>query len=144
MSAPVNPRRPSRADALRLAVVALFFTAAPTAGDIGGCGQAENELDPSKFFSTKQDVDCARCAACSIDTTACARSCSPGLVIKDFPPGCVPLEHDGEVCVDALLVAGCTDYASYMADQGSTIPTECNFCPALLDAGAGASDAEAE
>lgn len=138
-----TPRnRPSRADVIRLGLAALFFAAAPTAGDIGGCGQAENDLDPAKFFATKQNVDCARCTACGLTTAACGTACAPGVLLHELPPGCVPLEHDGEVCVDALAVAGCSDYASYMADQGSTIPTECNFCP--LPADAGVSDAEAE
>lgn len=142
MSHPPTQRRPSRADALRLAAVVIFFAAAPTAGDIGGCGQDENDLDPGKFFSAKQAVDCERCQACAIPTEACERACFPGLLITEFPPGCVPLEHDGEVCVDALAAAGCSDYRRYMADEGSTIPTECNFCPPQLDAGV--PDAEAE
>lgn len=142
MSHTPTPRRPSRADALRLAIVVIFFAAAPTAGDIGGCGQAENDLDPLKFFNAKQSVDCARCQECIIPTDACKSACNPGLVIRDFAPGCVPLEHDGEVCVDALSAASCGDYRSYMADEGATIPTECNFCPPQLDAGV--ADAEAE
>ena len=28
-----------------------------------------------------------------------------GLIARAFEPGCVPLEHDGEVCVDALAAA---------------------------------------
>ena len=142
MSHSPTQRRPSRADVLRLAACVIFFAAAPTAGDIGGCGQAENDLDPVKFFTLKQQVDCDRCQACAIPTNACKRSCDPGLLFTDFEPGCVPLEHDGEVCIDALAAAGCSDYRSYMADEGSTIPTECNFCPPQLDAGV--ADAEAE
>ena len=133
---------PSRADVVRLIVGLVFFAAAPTAGDIGGCGQAENELDPAKFFVAKQNVDCDRCRACAIASVSCTRACGSGLAVSDLPPGCVPLEHDGEVCVDALAAAGCADYARYMADQGGTIPTECNFCPPQADAGA--SDAEVE
>jgi hypothetical protein len=134
--------RPSSADVIRLGLAILFFTAAPTAGDIGGCGQAENDLDPAKFFATKQGVDCDQCTACGLTTAACGTACAPGVLLHDFPPGCVPLEHDGEVCIDALLAAGCSDYAHYMADEASTIPTECNFCPPQADAGV--SDAEAE
>lgn len=142
MSHDAPRQRPSRAAVIRLAVAVLFFTAAPTAGDIGGCGQAENDLDPGKFFAAKQGVDCDRCTACGLTTKACDKACAPGLLVRDFAPGCVPLEHDGEVCVDALAAAGCGDYASYMADENSTIPTECNFCPPRLDAGV--ADAEAE
>ena len=52
---------------------------------------------------------------------------------QTFPVNCYPVVHDGEVCLDALQVASCADYASFKADQGSTIPTECVFCP--LDGG---------
>ena len=141
MSHDAPRKRPSRAAVIRLGIAILFFTAAPTAGDIGGCGQPEDDLDPGKFFATKQGVDCDRCTACALTTAACGTACAPGLLVRDFPAGCVPLVHDGEVCVDALAAAGCGDYAQYMADQGSTIPTECNFCPPQADAGA--SDAEA-
>lgn len=142
MSHFVPPRRPSRADVLRLAIAVVFFTAAPTAGDIGSCGQAENDLDPGKFFATKEAVDRARCDACEITSDACSRARSPGLEISNFPPGCVPIEHDGEVCLDALAAAGCSDYQHYMADEAATIPTECNFCPPQADAGV--ADAEVE
>ena len=142
MSPAAPQKRPSRADVLRLAIAVVFFTAAPTAGDIGSCGQAENDLDPALFFRAKQDLDCQRCTDCEIKSDACGKACSPGLLIRELPPGCVPLEHDGEVCVDALAAASCADYGHYMADEASTIPTECNFCPPQADAGA--SDAEAE
>ena len=142
MSHSPTQRRPSRADVLRLAACVIFFAAAPTAGDIGGCCQAEDDLDPVKFFTAKQLVDCDRCQACAITSNACVRACFPGLVIDELAPGCVPLEHDGVVCVDALEAAGCSDYQRYMADQASTIPTECNFCPPQLDAGI--PDAEAQ
>ena len=142
MSHSPTQRRPSRADVLRLVAVVIFFAAAPTAGDIGGCGQDENDLDPVKFFTAKQTVDCERCQDCAISSTACERACFPGLLINEFAPGCVPLAHDGQVCVDALAAAGCSDYWRYMSDEASTIPTECNFCPPRLDAGVG--DAEAE
>jgi hypothetical protein len=129
-------KRPSPAEVLRLALVLVFFTAAPTAGDIGSCNQPENDLDPAKFFATKQALDCERCRECQISTKACVRSCDPGLVVRDFPPGCVPLEHDGEVCVDALAAASCSAYADFMAESDATAPTECQFCPIRADAGA--------
>ena len=128
--------RPTLGELVRLALLALFFTTAATAGDIGGCGQPENDLDPGKFFATKQSVDCQRCQECQISTRLCQRSCDVGLIIRDFEPGCVPLEHDGEVCVDALAAASCADYESFMADSEATAPTECQFCPLRLDAGA--------
>ncbi len=119
----------------QLAVVVLFFTAAPTAGDIGCFTQPADDLDPVKFFSAKQDLDCTECVKCDIATTACARACAPAAVDPGFPAGCFPVVHDGEVCLDALEVASCSDYAGYMADQGPTIPTECDFCPPLLPDG---------
>lgn len=123
-------------EVVRLSLLVLFFTAAPTAGDIGSCSQPENDLDPLKFFAVKQDIDCQRCQECQISTKACQRACDVGLSIRDFAPGCVPLEHDGVVCVDALEASSCSDYESFMADQDSTAPTECQFCPILVDGGA--------
>jgi len=46
-----------------------------------------------------------------------------------FPERCLPLVHDGEVCLRALLNASCGDYSQYMSDDSPTAPTECNFCP---------------
>ncbi len=136
MSSSRARKRPGFGEIARLSLLVLFFAAAPTAGDIGSCNQAENDLDPGKFFATKQAIDCERCGECQIATKACDRSCSPGLVLRDFEPGCVPLEHDGEVCVDALAAASCGDYESFMADSDATAPTECQFCPIRADAGA--------
>lgn len=110
----------------------LLFCLAPTAGNIGSCGQEAAVLDEGKFFANKQFIDCSRCTDCAVFTAQCARACGDIAVIGTFPEGCVPLVHDGEVCLDALQVASCDDYASYMADEGATIPTECDFCP--LDA----------
>lgn len=125
--------RPS--ELARLSVVALFFLAAPTAGDIGGCNQTASDLDASKFFDAKQNVDCMQCLDCGLQSKACQLACGPTLPL-DFPKGCYPVEHDGEVCLDALHAASCADYQVFMADQGATIPTECDFCPPRPDAGA--------
>lgn len=114
-----------RGAALILALVCM----APTAGNIGSCGQEAQFLDSNKFFSTKQFTDCSRCTECAIFTEACSRACQNIAIVGTFPDGCFPLVHDGEVCLDALDVASCDDYASYMADEGATIPTECDFCP---------------
>lgn len=122
------------AEVVRLAVVALLFLAAPTAGDIGSCNQSADDLDPNKFFVAKQQVDCQRCTDCQLVTNACMRACGPPMG-GTFPPLCYPVEHDGEVCLDALQVASCSDYQSYVSDQGATVPTECDFCPVLADAG---------
>jgi hypothetical protein len=151
----VTPRRapPTARELARVALVALVFAAAPTAGDIGSCGQTVEDLDATKFFVKKAEIDCARCTECDVSSFACGRACSPtktcdgdagadaggeggadagacGVELPTaFLPGCYPLVHDGEVCLHALEAASCSDYAAYMADQGATAPTECNFCP---------------
>jgi hypothetical protein len=112
----------------RLALALVFFVAAPTAGDIGSCGQSADDLDPQKFFQAKANLDCSRCGKCGIDTQTCRIACTKPPQTS-FPDGCFPLVHDGEVCLDALEAAGCGDYAKFEADQSPTSPTECNFCP---------------
>jgi hypothetical protein len=132
----MSRERASRTEIGRVALVAVFFLAAPTAGDIGSCNQTATDLDAAKFFNDKQTIDCERCDQCQLATQACQIACGPTAQIK-FPKGCYPLVHDGEVCLDALQVASCTDYQSFMADQNATIPTECDFCPPrAADAGA--------
>jgi hypothetical protein len=129
--APLSPRP---LEIARVALIALVFLAAPTAGDIGSCNQSADGLDPNKFFLAKQEIDCQACESCGITTTACTRACGAAMG-GTFPAQCYPVEHDGEVCLDALLAASCSQYQSYVADQGSTVPTECDFCPPR-DAGA--------
>ncbi len=102
---------------------------APTAGNIGSCGQEAVALDAGKFFANKQYIDCTQCTECALFTAQCEAACGAAAVTGEFPEDCLPLVHDGEVCLDALRVASCDDYALYVADQGATIPTECNFCP---------------
>ena len=50
---------------LSLCALALA-TLAPTAGDIGGCGQQPELLDEVKFFNTKQVIDCDQCIDCNL------------------------------------------------------------------------------
>jgi uncharacterized membrane protein YgcG len=123
----------------RVAAVLLVFVAAPTAGDIGSCGEAPQDLDAVKFFQAKELIDCQMCAECGMQTLACERACDFAPNQGSFPLGCYPLIHDGEVCLNALEVTGCDEYRLYMADNGATIPTECNFCPAKheVDGGGG-------
>lgn len=116
-------------DVVKLSLALIFFCAAPTVGDIGSCGQSSDDLDPVKFFASKQEVDCEQCMSCGIDTNACTAACGNKQLITAFPDGCEPLVHDGEVCLDALLAASCSTYRAYVADQGATTPTECDFCP---------------
>jgi hypothetical protein len=113
------------------AVAAAILAAAPTAGDLGSCGQPAELLDADKFFANKRAIDCTRCEACGLTTTACTRACADERTENEvFPALCAPLVHDGEVCLDALLAADCDDVARYVADEGATLPTECAFCPA--------------
>jgi hypothetical protein len=127
-------RRVLPRDVVRLALTALLFLIAPTAGDIGGCSQSASDLDAAKFFEVKQNLDCLRCLQCKIGSDACALACGPDLG-QSFPARCYPLVHDGEVCLDVLRAATCQDYDSYMADADAITPTECDFCPLAADGG---------
>lgn len=115
---------------LALAALALVLCTAPTPGDIGGCGQRAQELDPETFFSSKEAIDCQHCDECGLSTKSCKNACeSPASYPTSFPDRCLPLVHDGEVCLRVLINASCGDYAQYMRDDSPTVPTECNFCP---------------
>jgi hypothetical protein len=113
-----------------LGFVVLAFCAAPVPGDVGGCGQDPQALDPPTFFASIQYTECKQCGDCGIRSTACERACGSTLVQSDFPEDCAPLVHDGEVCLRALERASCGDFRDYMSDDAPTTPTECNFCPA--------------
>lgn len=115
---------------LLAAMTLAILCAAPTPGDIGGCGQRAELLDPPIFFASKDRTDCVRCRECGIETETCDRACDPELKSQtEFPEGCHPLVHDGEVCLRALLHASCSDYEEYVSDSAPSVPTECNFCP---------------
>jgi hypothetical protein len=119
-----------RLEILVLGLLAGLFCAAPVPGDVGGCGQPTQTLDPGVFFATKKTIDCDRCRECDQTTQTCGRACDTSEPVPEtFPEGCVPLVHDGEVCLRALLAASCDDYASYVDDRAPSAPTECNFCP---------------
>lgn len=108
----------------------VLLCAAPVPGDIGSCGQPVQRLDASQFFNAKKNVDCQRCGQCALATKTCGLECDHTPPEQSsFPVNCSPLVHDGEVCLRALLYASCDDYASYVADEGPEVPTECNFCP---------------
>ncbi|CAN5686660.1 hypothetical protein BH09MYX1_BH09MYX1_26470 [soil metagenome] len=111
-----------------MAVLALLC-AAPTAGDVGGCGVTVQELDEARFARARKLVDCNRCTECGITTKRCAAACDPKAPNEvGFPARCFPLYHDGEVCLDALLSSSCSDYAVYVDDDTRVVPTECEFC----------------
>jgi len=112
------------------AVLLLVLSMAPAAGNIGSCGQEAEPLDAYKFLTQKAAIDCSACVDCVVYTEACLAACSAPVDPESaFPDDCLPLVHDGEVCLDALHVASCDEYAAFMADVGATIPNECNFCP---------------
>jgi hypothetical protein len=112
------------------AIVVGLLCAAPVPGDVGACGQPVQRLDASRFFTGKLAIDCQQCRACGIRTKTCDLSCNDeSTVPASFPEGCVPLVHDGEVCLRRLLAAGCDDYAHYVDDSNPTVPSECDFCP---------------
>jgi hypothetical protein len=104
---------------------------APTPGDVGGCGQHPENLDGPTFFEKKRALDCQRCTDCGFTTHYCADACTADKPLPQFPEGCVPLVHDGEVCLDALEAASCKDYEDYTNDEGRLSPSECLFCPEL-------------
>jgi hypothetical protein len=128
----VSPRRRELA---ACAVWALLFGAAPTVGDVGSCSEQAAPLDEATFAAQRKALDCQKCQQCGFTTKTCTSACNP-----DAPPSvgwpntCYPLQHDGTVCLDALEVASCGAYASYVSDTGPTVPTECDFCHLPADA----------
>ena len=125
-------RKPFRSGVVRLAFAALFLLcAAPTPGDIGGCGQNAQPLGAGPFFEEKKKIDCGKCGECSFETTFCTGACDPDQELPaGFPEGCDPIVHDGEVCLNALEAAGCGDYETYVKDgDDRQAPNECRFCP---------------
>ena len=121
-----------RGERARIALtgLALLFCMAPTPGDVGGCGQKPAELDAKIFFESKASIDCQRCQECRLSSRACERACdSSSALSTQFPDRCVPLVHDGEVCLRALQYASCDDYRAYVSDVAPSVPMECNFCP---------------
>jgi hypothetical protein len=111
-------------------VLLALLCLAPVPGDIGSCGQTVQALDPGIFFASKKAIDCRRCRECGLSTGQCRSACNGNAPIpEEFPTDCVPLVHDGEVCLRALLHASCDDYSAYMDDTAPEVPTECNFCP---------------
>ena len=120
-----------RASGRRFAtIVVALLCAAPVPGDIGACGQPVARLDAERFFTAKRNIDCNQCTACGLESMACRAACGDApLALSSFPAGCVPLVHDGEVCLRKLLESGCDDYARYVDDASPTVPSECDFCP---------------
>jgi hypothetical protein len=141
-------RRPSprsrpigRAELAFAAVLAVVFGAAPTVGDVGACGQTASPLDEKAFVAQRKALDCQRCTECGLSTQTCASACdrtAPSSVA--FPATCFPLLHDGDVCLRALEAASCQDYASFVSDDAPTVPSECDFCHVVPEAGVSTGD----
>jgi hypothetical protein len=110
-------------------VITGLLCAAPVPGDIGSCGQPVQQLDARVFFRAKQNVDCQRCEECGIHTLNCGAACNQPTMETAFPADCLPLVHDGEVCLRKLLHTSCGDYESLVSDKAPTVPSECDFCP---------------
>jgi len=101
-----------------LVVILALLCAAPTAGDVGGCGRSVNELDPARFGVARKLEDCQRCTECGITTQRCTHACDPKAPSDVLIPAtCKPLFHDGEVCLRALNAASCEDYATFEDDN---------------------------
>jgi hypothetical protein len=109
--------------------MALIFGAAPTVGDTGSCGKTARDIDEARFASARKRLDAQRCQACGITSSRCAAARDPNVPSDvGFPPTCLPLWHDAEVCLDALAAASCGDYARFVADDQRLVPSECDFC----------------
>lgn len=117
--------------ALRVGFAAcvIAFCAAPVPGDGGGCGKDPVSLDAASFFESKKALDCARCNECNVRSRTCDRACDYEAPAGELPLGCDPVQHDGDVCIRALLDAGCDEYETFLRDVSPETPTECNFCP---------------
>ncbi len=116
----------------RLLAIALVLVGGLGAvpGDVGGCGQAAEELDPTIFYQRVRVVECEQCTRCAIQTLPCREACAgTESVPTEFEPGCVPLVHDGEVCLRALEAASCRVFRDTVDERAPRIPSECDFCP---------------
>ena len=128
--------RPRRRDLALCALLALVFGAGPTVGDIGSCGDQASLLDLATFQAERKAIDCQQCRQCGLMTMWCVNACNPDAPSPvQWPSTCQPLVHDGVVCIDALQVASCSAYASYVSDTAPTVPTECDFCHDIPEGG---------
>jgi hypothetical protein len=119
-----KPGRPSVGFVIVLAILA----AAPTVGDVGGCGTKAEALDAGKFYAQTFDVTCSRCDECGLLAPRCKLACDRRHTVpQTFPEGCHPVVHDGEVCINALDALSCSAFDDYV--ERSIFPTECDFCP---------------
>jgi hypothetical protein len=127
-------RRVRRRELVLLGLVSLAFAAAPTAGDIGGCGAPAEEISEERYVVSRKHTDCRRCTECGLQTQRCVAACDekapPDI---DLPSSCHPLVHDAQVCLNALVAASCGAFASYVDDDAPSSPPECDFCRLQAD-----------
>jgi len=107
----------------------VVICAAPTPGDVGGCGQPRQALDEEVFFATKNAIECERCTECGLTTNRCTQACNADSGGRRFPEDCQPLVHDGEVCLRRPLDVGCDSFRASVDDRTPAVPSECEFCP---------------
>jgi hypothetical protein len=132
----VRAPRLRRRDLALCGLLALVFGAGPTVGDIGACGDQASLLDLATFQAERKAIDCQRCRQCGLMTQWCVAACNPDTPSPvQWPSTCQPLAHDGVVCIDALQVASCSAYATYVSDTAPTVPTECDFCHDIPEGG---------
>ena len=130
-----------RRELVVVGLLALAFGAGPTVGDIGSCGQSVTDLDEPSFAIARKTLDCRRCSECGLNDQTCRNACDPNAPSEvGWPDTCRPLQHDGDVCLRAIKAASCREYAAYVDDIAPTLPTECDFCHVIPEAGIAAGD----
>ena len=55
----MSPRRKLERRSVVTAALLALFAMAPSAGNIGSCGQEAVPLDAEKFFAAKTSIDCS-------------------------------------------------------------------------------------
>lgn len=112
-----------------LGIVLAVLCAAPTAGDIGGCGEEPVLLAPTRYTAARKRLECNRCRECGVGTQRCKRACDPKAPgDAELPATCRPLERDAEVCFRVLLETSCETFAASVDDVSPVAPSECLFC----------------
>ena len=112
-----------------LAIVLAVLCAAPTAGDIGGCGTAPEAIGADRYGRARKKLECDRCNDCGVTTARCTRACQPDKPSDvALPSTCRPLVHDAEVCLRVLQSLSCDEFARAVDDADPVAPTECLFC----------------
>lgn len=118
-------------------IVLACLVAAPTAGDIGSCNGKAEPLGAPAFFAARLSMECDRCRECGFDSRACRLACDDvarSSFPQNFPAGCAPVIHDGEVCLHAIEALSCSAFGDLVSDA-PIVPTECDFCPASAASG---------